>query len=94
MEYAIGYVAIIFVLQALAAIRTPHQDCQVVIVASLLWPLMVVLIASSFLLDAIGWDFDLVKGKWIGFRKPVDNWPGFAISVLKMEFQFWKKRTK
>ena len=94
MEYAIGYVAVIFVLQAIAAVRTPREDCQVVVFATVLWPLMIVLVAGSFLLDAVGWGFDAVKGtKMFGARKPTNTEVrGFAVTLFYVEFQLWKAR--
>ena len=91
MEYAIGYVAIIFVLQALAAVRTPHQDCQAVIVGSVFWPLFVVLVAGSLFLDAIGWNFDMVRNtKMVGFRRPTNpEIRGWAVTLLTFEFQLF-----
>ncbi len=92
MEYAIGYIAIIFVIQAVAAIRTPSQDCQVVIFASVFWPLMVAIVAGDLALDAIGWKFDMVNGsKLFGFRKsPNPNIRGYALTILKLEIQLFK----
>lgn len=94
MEYAIGYVVVVFVLQAIAAIRTPREDCQVAIFATVFWPLMIVLVAGSFLLDWIGWGFDAVKGaKMFGARKPTNTEVrGFAITLFYVEFQMWKAR--
>lgn len=94
MEYAIGYVVSIFVLQAIAAVRTPREDCQVVIFATVFWPLMVVLVAGSFLLDAVGWGFDAVKGaKMFGARRPTNTQVrGFAITLFYVEFQMWKAK--
>jgi hypothetical protein len=93
MEYAIGYVAVIFVLQALAAVRTPREDCQVVIFATVLWPLMVVLVSASFALEFAGIGFDMVKGaKWFGIRKPTNTQVrGFAITLFRIEIQVWRK---
>ena len=91
MEYAIGYVAIIFVLQAIAAIRTPREDCQVVIFATVFWPLMIVLVGGSFFLDAISWNFDLVRNtKLVGFRRsPNPEIRGWAVTLLTFEFQLF-----
>lgn len=93
MEYAIGYVAVIFVLQALVAVRKPHEDCQVAIFATVFWPLMVVLIAGSFALEFAGVGFDMVKGaKWFGIRRPTNTQVrGFAITLFRVEFQVWRK---
>lgn len=93
MEYAIGYVVTIFVLQAIAAVRTPREDCQVVIFATVFWPLMIVLIAGSFALEFAGVGFDMVKGtKLFGFRRPTNTKVrGFAITLFRVEFQMWRK---
>ena len=93
MEYAIGYVAVIFALQAIAAVRTPREDCQVVIFATVFWPLMVVLISASFALEFAGVGFDMVKGsKWFGIRRPTNTQVrGFAITLFRVEFQVWRK---
>ena len=94
MEYAIGYVAVIFALQAIAAVRTPREDCQVVVFATVLWPLMIVLVGGSLLLDWIGWGFDAVKGtRMFGFRRPGNTEVrGFAITMFFVEFQMWKSK--
>ena len=93
MEYAIGYVVTVFVLQAIAAVRTPREDFQVAFVATVFWPFILVLLAGSALLDWVGWGFDIAKGtKLFGFRRPNDGWPGFAVTFLKLEFQLWKNR--
>ena len=94
MEYAIGYMISVFVLQAIAAIRAPREDFQVGFVATAFWPLMVVLVAGSFLLDAIGWGFDAVKtSKMFGARKPTNpEAVGFALTLFYVEFQMWKIR--
>lgn len=94
MEYAIGYMGLAFVIQAFVAIRAPHTDAQALVVASLFWPFILVLVAGSFALDAIGWNFDLVRStKWIGFRKsPNPQITGYAVSLLKFEFQLFKTK--
>ena len=93
MEYAIGYVAVIFVLQAIAAVRTPREDAQVVIFATVFWPLMIVLIAGSFALEFAGIGFDMVKGaKWFGIRRPTNTHVrGFAITLFRGECQVRRK---
>jgi hypothetical protein len=94
MEYAIGYVSVLVIIQVFAAIRTPHEDCQTVIFASVFWPLMVIVLAADFALEAIGWKFDAVKGsKLFGFRKPTNPAAtGFAVTIFKVEMQFFKVR--
>ena len=94
MEYAIGYIAIAFVIQASAAVRNPMESTQTVFVASWFWILILPLVAASFALDAIGWDFGMVRStKWIGFRKsPNPQITGYAVSLLKFEFQLFKTK--
>ena len=94
MEYAVGYVVIVFVLQAIAAVRTPHEDCQIAIFATVFWPLMIILVGGSFLLDAVGLGFDMVKGtKMFGARRPTNpEIKGFALTLFRVEFQVWKAR--
>ncbi len=92
MEYAIGYIAIAFVIQASAAIRAPHNDAQTVFVASWFWIVILPLVAGSFLLDAVGWKFDMARSpKIVGFRKPTNpNAKGYALSLFTVEFQLYK----
>ena len=94
MEYAMGYVAMIFVLQAFIAVRNPYGDCRSVIVGTVFWPLFLVLVAGSFLLDAVKVGFDVAKSpKWFGFRRPTNTEVrGFAITLFRAEIQFWKVR--
>ena len=94
MEYAIGYVAVIFALQAIAAVRTPREDCQVVVFATVLWPLMIVLVGGSFLLDWIGWNFDMTRNsKMVGLRRsPNPDIRGWAVTLLTFEFQLYAIR--
>ena len=91
MEYAIGYVAIIFVLQAIAAVRTPREDTQTVFVATVFWPAIILLVAGSMFLDYIGWRFDTMRGsKMFGYRtatNPVAR--GWAVTVFGIEFQLY-----
>jgi hypothetical protein len=93
MEYAIGYVVVIFIAQAMAAVRTPHEDCQVVIVASVFWPFFLLLVAGTLAMDAIGWKFDVVHAtKMFGFRKPTNpQVKGFGLTLFRLEFQMYKR---
>ncbi len=94
MEYAIGYVVIAFVIQAIAAVRNPLENTQTIFVASWFWILILPLVACSFALDAIGWRFDTARSpKWFYFRKPTNpNATGFAVTIFKIELQFFKVR--
>ncbi len=92
MEYAIGYVAIAFIIQALAAVRNPVENTQTIFVASWFWILILPLVAGSFLLDAVGWSFDVVRSpKWFYFRKPTNpKAVGYALTMFKFELQLFK----
>ena len=94
MEYAIGYIAITFVIQALAAVRNPMENTQTIFVASWFWILILPLVACSFALDAIGWGFDMARNdKIVYFRKPTNpQLKGFAVTLLTFEFQFYSKK--
>lgn len=93
MEY-LGYYCFTVVLANALFISSQAgaNDARVAFVMALLWPLVIPFAALVYGTDRLGWDFDVAKGKWIGFRRPDDNWPGFAISFMKVEFQLWKKR--
>ncbi len=92
MEYAIWYVATIIVLQAFIAVRNPHVDVKTFFVSTVFWPFIMILVAGSFALDAIGWNFDMVRSpNWIGFRKsPNPKITGYAVSLFKFELQLFK----
>ncbi len=92
MEYAIGYVAIAFIIQALAAVRNPVENTQTIFVASWFWILILPLVAGSFLLDAVGWSFDVVRSpQWFYFRKPTTpKAVGYALTMFKFELQLFK----
>ena len=94
MEYAIGYVASIFALQALIAVRNPHEDARVMFVGTIIWPVFLVLIVASFILDSINVGFDVVKSsKMFNARKPTNTEiKGFALTLFYFEFQVWKAR--
>lgn len=92
MEFIFSYIAVIFAFQ-LFVMRHNAYPLRDSIIASYIWPIALAFILLVFIIDQIGWDIDGVKSnKFIGFRKPQHNWPGFAITVFWIEFQFWKKR--
>ncbi len=94
MVYAIWYVATIFVLQAFIAVRNPHVDVKTFFVSTVFWPFIMLLVAGSFALDAVGWGFDVVRNdKILYFRKPTNPLAkGFAVTLLTFEFQLFKIR--
>lgn len=95
MELINYYMYGVLALLALAAFRKVDVDIRMLFILALLWPFSFAYMAATVSTWAIGWDMDLDsnrQGKWFGFRRPDDNWTGFAITVLKLEFMFWKKR--
>lgn len=91
MEYATGYLVGAMVLNGMFALRAPHEDCRVVFLLSLFWPLSILLILGTVALTVIGWDMDMARSpKVVYFRKPTNPaLKGFAITILFQEFQFY-----
>jgi hypothetical protein len=58
------------------------------------WPLSILGILFMAALTLVGWEMDLAKGaKTFGVRKSTNPAvKGFAFTVLKQEFQFFKVR--
>ena len=94
MDYLIFYIVAIFFFQILCLIRVKDEyTIKTFIVGTYIWPFSILLVLFVVGLDKINWDFDIIKAKKIfGFRKPNDNWLGFAITIFYIELQFWKKR--
>ena len=94
MEYIVGYMVSIFALQALIAVRNPHEDARTMFVGTVIWPVMLLIVAVSFLLDAIGVGFDMVKSpKMFNARRPTNTKiRGFALTLFYIEIQMWKAR--
>jgi len=91
--YAV-YMTVAVLVVGLWALRVPHENVKIVFILSMVWPLSLTAIAGILLLDVVGWNMDMAKGKTMfGVRKP--NNPeikGFAFTVLFQEFQFFKMR--
>jgi len=86
--YLIGFFAILVV----AAIRNLQENIRVILALAIFWPLTVLFTIFDLSLTAIGWDFDFkTSTNFFGFRKPL-NKTGFAITIMKIEFQFWSKK--
>ncbi len=63
------------------------------VIAAMVWPITLLVVLITLILDYIKWDWTIEKGqKLFNWRKPQDNWPGFAITVFYYEFQFWRNR--
>jgi hypothetical protein len=92
MELITAYLVGVIVLIGMFAVRRPHEDVRIVFILGLFWPLSILAILGTILLNATGWDMDMAKGaKMFGFRKPTNpKMRGFAFTVLYQEFQFFK----
>lgn len=71
-----------------------RSDVRDTFVASLLWPLILLYVAMEYLAKMVGWCFDVAvpPEPRFGFRRPIDGWPGFAVSFRWFELRFWKAR--
>jgi hypothetical protein len=94
MELITAYLAGAMVLVGAFAARVPHEDVKVVFLLAVLWPLSILAILFMAAMTLVGWEMDLAKGaKMFGYRKPGNpEIKGFAVTVLKQEFQFFKVR--
>ena len=94
MELITAYLVGVIVLIGMFAVRQPHEDVRIVFILGLFWPLSILAILGTILLNATGWEMDVANGtKMFGFRKPTNPMAkGFAITVLKQEFQFFSVR--
>ena len=93
MDMITVYLVGALVLNGAFALRSPHEDCRIVFVLALVWPLSVLAILGFVLLQATGYDFDVDTnaGKMYNFRKPTNpNARGFALCLLGVEFQVYK----
>lgn len=88
--YAIYATGVILLVGAFAA-RIPHEDVKLVFLLGVLWPVTIIAILGTMMLNATGWDMDLAKGaRMFGFRKPTNpDAKGFAFTFLYQEFQFY-----
>lgn len=83
------YIAGIVIINIFGLIRNIETPYRGLFIVMYFWPLFLPLIAVIL----IGWDFNIIRSiKRFAFRRPNDNWPGFAITVFNYELQFWKLR--
>lgn len=88
------YMAGVIIMMIAFAIRTPYQNIDAAVIISLLWPLSLVVMTMLKCMWIMNWDMDVVKvDKWFGYRKATNpKVKGFAITAIKLEFQFWKRK--
>lgn len=93
MEYAMGYLAVVVALQAVIAIRAAEMEARSAFILCIIWPVTFLTLIAVLLVGAVGWTFDFKPAKkLVGFRRPNDGWPGFAVTVCGIELLVWKKR--
>jgi hypothetical protein len=93
MEYITAYLAGMVVVNGAFALRSPREDCRIVFILSVFWPLSILAILFMVAVTATGYDFDVDTnaGLMYNFRKPTNpKAKGFALCLLGVEFQLYK----
>lgn len=88
------YMTGVIIMMIASAIRTPYQDIDAAVIISLLWPLSLLVMIILKFMWTMNCDMDIIKiDKWFGYRKATNpKVKGFAITLIKLEFQFWKRK--
>ena len=98
LEFIVIYLTCFVTTTILFAIRDPYESTRAVTILSLIWPitLLLVLLVQVFDLFGIQFNFDANKnGKWFNIRRGTNPLCyGFAVTVFKIEFQFYKVKIK
>jgi hypothetical protein len=94
MDYITAYMAGALALIGLWAIRVPHEEVRIVFMLAIAWPLSIVAIIITMILNATGWDINVEKSpKAFYFRRPTNpEARGFAVTAFWTELQFYAKR--
>lgn len=95
MEMITAYLAGMVLINGMFALRAPHEDCRIVFILALAWPLSILAILFMILVTATGWEFDVDTraGKIYNFRRPTNpNARGWALCLLGVEFQLYKMK--
>ncbi|MGI9141670.1 MAG: hypothetical protein ACR2IJ_00615 [Fluviibacter sp.] len=93
MDFLTAYLAGMVLVNGAFALRSPHEDCRIVFILALVWPLSILAILFMIVVTATGWAFDVDTnaGKMYNFRKPTNpNARGWALCLLGVEFQLYK----
>ena len=93
MEFITAYLVGMVVVNGAFAVRIPREDCRIVFILALAWPLSILAILFMLIVTVTGWDFDIdtSAGKMFNFRKPTNpKAKGFALCLLGIEFQLYK----
>lgn len=91
--YAIYMTVAMFVV-GLWANRVPYEDVRTVFLLAVAWPVSILAILFMVLLNASGWDLDIVNGATrFGFRRPTNpKAKGWAVTVFGKEVQVYSMR--
>ena len=86
-----AYMTGVIAMVGLWAARVPHENVRTVFALAFLWPLTILAVIGTMALNAIRWNIDTAPSdKLFGFRRPTNpNAKGFAITVFRVEFQFY-----
>jgi hypothetical protein len=92
MELIVIYMTGMILLMGAWACRVPHEDCRIVFLLGLGWPLTVILTVFQVFITVVGWDWNVAKGTTpFGFRKPTNpKARGFAVTIFGAEIQLFK----
>jgi hypothetical protein len=92
MELIVIYMTGMILLMGMFAWRVPHEDCRIVFLLALIWPLSIVLILFMIFLELVGWKLEVVNStKMFGFRKPTNpKARGYAVTIFGTEIQLFK----
>lgn len=79
-------------LMGMFAWRVPHEDCRIVFLIGLGWPLSIVFTAFMIVLTIMNWELEVVKGtKMFGVRTSTNpKVRGYAVTIFKNEIQLFK----
>lgn len=92
MEWIISYMAGMILVAGMFAWRVPNENCRIVFLLSLIWPLSFVLTAFMIVLTIINWKLEVVDStKLFGFRKSTNPAVrGYAVTIFGNEIQLFK----
>lgn len=92
MELIIIYMTGMILLMGMFAWRVPHEDCRIVFLLGLGWPLSILAVVGMIILTAVNWNVEVAKGqKMFGFRKPTNpKARGYAVTIFGTEIQLFK----
>lgn len=95
MSYVIAYFSIVVVIQVVWFVFKRHNiGFGAVMIVSYLWPVTLFIAILYWLAKQCGYYWDVKKSdKIFGLRRGKNpNVKGFAICILKSEFQFWRNK--